>query len=102
MVQQSIPVWERTPLDLARAEAAHVDRTTTGGHGGPHRLGLYSQTHSPAGISVTIGYPDGARSYQWTWAQLDAGYVGTRVPFDRHKLWTAKELREAGPVEGWS
>lgn len=96
MVQQSSPAWERTPLELARQQAeGHTDRSRSGGHGGPERLGVYSVTYSPAGIAVTIGYPDGPKSYQWTWKQLDAGYEGTRVPFDRHAMWTPKELREA-------
>lgn len=104
MVQQSTmatPEWQRAPVDLARREAALTDRSRTGGHGGPKRLGVYSATFSPTGIAITIGYPDGPKSYQWTWKQLDAGYEGTRVPFDRHAMWTPKELREAGPVEGW-
>ena len=77
----------------ARQPADTAARIASGSTARPtHRLASWSPSATRTAPVRTSGRG----------AQLDAGYVGTRVPFDRHKLWTAKELREAGPVEGWS
>ncbi len=92
---QSVAAWERPPLALIREYVAanRIAPESNGGSGGPW-LGLCSVTHGPSGIQATIRTPDGEKSYQWTWKQLEAGHEGTPVPFDRFGWWTAKDLRE--------
>jgi hypothetical protein len=98
-VPQSVPVWEVEPVELVRRAVRDDYRTNTGGWTGINHYGLSELTYYSGGVQARIGGPDGVRSYQWTWEQLDAGKAGTRVPWPRFSPWSAKDLRaraEAG------